>query len=147
MRIVPLIKTLLSSLLLQLLLSLAMPATAADSGDADEIAAIRALLTATQAGMVINDIVLSPLGLYEVSIQNGQSIYVSRDAKYLIPGDLYEAREEGLVNLGEIRRNVIRRERIAALDEKDMIVFEPEGERSEERRVGKECRSRWSPYH
>src|SRR2546429_7791157 len=24
---------------------------------------------------------------------------------------------------------------------------EPEGPRSEERRVGKECRSRWSPYH
>ena len=23
----------------------------------------------------------------------------------------------------------------------------PEAERSEERRVGKECRSRWSPYH
>ena len=23
----------------------------------------------------------------------------------------------------------------------------PEGYRSEERRVGKECRSRWSPYH
>src|SRR2546425_10300481 len=23
----------------------------------------------------------------------------------------------------------------------------PQGERSEERRVGKECRSRWSPYH
>ena len=23
----------------------------------------------------------------------------------------------------------------------------PEGFRSEERRVGKECRSRWSPYH
>ena len=22
-----------------------------------------------------------------------------------------------------------------------------DGERSEERRVGKECRSRWSPYH
>ena len=28
--------------------------------------------------------------------------------------------------------------RLAVLDEKD---------RSEERRVGKECRSRWSPYH
>ena len=25
--------------------------------------------------------------------------------------------------------------------------FVREGERSEERRVGKECRSRWSPYH
>ena len=23
----------------------------------------------------------------------------------------------------------------------------PDGTRSEERRVGKECRSRWSPYH
>ena len=23
----------------------------------------------------------------------------------------------------------------------------PNGNRSEERRVGKECRSRWSPYH
>ena len=26
-------------------------------------------------------------------------------------------------------------------------VFRRMGERSEERRVGKECRSRWSPYH
>ena len=25
--------------------------------------------------------------------------------------------------------------------------MEEEGHRSEERRVGKECRSRWSPYH
>src|SRR2546422_7164999 len=27
------------------------------------------------------------------------------------------------------------------------IVLEGRDERSEERRVGKECRSRWSPYH
>ena len=26
-------------------------------------------------------------------------------------------------------------------------VFDKNGDRSEERRVGKECRSRWSPYH
>ena len=26
-------------------------------------------------------------------------------------------------------------------------VIEKDGMRSEERRVGKECRSRWSPYH
>ena len=26
-------------------------------------------------------------------------------------------------------------------------VMEALGDRSEERRVGKECRSRWSPYH
>ena len=26
-------------------------------------------------------------------------------------------------------------------------TYKPERDRSEERRVGKECRSRWSPYH
>ena len=29
----------------------------------------------------------------------------------------------------------------------DIVVIDPDKERSEERRVGKECRSRWSPYH
>ena len=29
----------------------------------------------------------------------------------------------------------------------DPVYFEQRFERSEERRVGKECRSRWSPYH
>src|SRR5256886_15675983 len=29
----------------------------------------------------------------------------------------------------------------------DAVNTEQPGERSEERRVGKECRSRWSPYH
>mgnify|MGYP002526935837 CR=1 FL=1 len=29
----------------------------------------------------------------------------------------------------------------------DPMIFGRGGERSEERRVGKECRSRWSPYH
>ena len=33
-------------------------------------------------------------------------------------------------------------------DNKQMIYTAPDGiHRSEERRVGKECRSRWSPYH
>ena len=31
-------------------------------------------------------------------------------------------------------------------EEKDPLAIEAP-ERSEERRVGKECRSRWSPYH
>ena len=28
-----------------------------------------------------------------------------------------------------------------------VLDFGSQAERSEERRVGKECRSRWSPYH
>ena len=35
-----------------------------------------------------------------------------------------------------------------SFEEMEKIVFDIEvAERSEERRVGKECRSRWSPYH
>ena len=42
---------------------------------------------------------------------------------------------------------------IKLIDEGNTIPFiaryrkEAHGSRSEERRVGKECRSRWSPYH
>ena len=32
-------------------------------------------------------------------------------------------------------------------NEMDDVISLSVGERSEERRVGKECRSRWSPYH
>ena len=39
-------------------------------------------------------------------------------------------------------------DRVLADDVADLILIgNPEEVRSEERRVGKECRSRWSPYH
>ena len=41
--------------------------------------------------------------------------------------------EDGLLYCGKCR--------------KPKEAYFPEGKRSEERRVGKECRSRWSPYH
>ena len=31
--------------------------------------------------------------------------------------------------------------------EEILVIAAPKENRSEERRVGKECRSRWSPYH
>ena len=33
------------------------------------------------------------------------------------------------------------------LKEPSVVAFDRDTNRSEERRVGKECRSRWSPYH
>ena len=30
---------------------------------------------------------------------------------------------------------------------KNLLIYDAINKRSEERRVGKECRSRWSPYH
>lgn len=115
-----------------LLLSLAgLPAASLYAQpESPEAVAIRGLLTSTQPNIAIASILPSPVaGLYEVMIEGGESIYVSGDAKFLIPGDLYEAQKDGLVNLGEKRRNVMRHDKIAALDEKDMIVFEAVGER------------------
>jgi thiol:disulfide interchange protein DsbC len=94
--------------------------------NAEEVAAIRKLLAATQPDMAIADIQPSPVaGLYEVLLSAGHAIYVSSDAKFLIPGDLYQAQTDGLVNLGEKRRTQLRLAKIKAVDEKDMIVFEP----------------------
>ena len=38
-------------------------------------------------------------------------------------------------------------EKFGDVKSKNVLVFAGLGNRSEERRVGKECRSRWSPYH
>ena len=45
------------------------------------------------------------------------------------------------ISMGNIRNPKVA-EQILADGDADLI-----GMRSEERRVGKECRSRWSPYH
>ena len=37
--------------------------------------------------------------------------------------------------------------KVAVKGDHDLHFVLPTGWRSEERRVGKECRSRWSPYH
>ena len=51
------------------------------------------------------------------------------DCKYVTQQELYERTGKAIVSLDDL--DAVRR-RVA---------------RSEERRVGKECRSRWSPYH
>src|SRR3989475_11646131 len=46
------------------------------------------------------------------------------------------------------QRNSAEGERVFAADSEQQPGNKAsEGQRSEERRVGKECRSRWSPYH
>src|SRR3712207_2182317 len=51
-------------------------------------------------------------------------------------------RDEARADAEEIRADVLAKAR----EESDRIIAAGR-ERSEERRVGKECRSRWSPYH
>ena len=42
---------------------------------------------------------------------------------------------------------LVRRVKKQIAEMTDVLVDVKNGNRSEERRVGKECRSRWSPYH
>src|SRR5256886_6864547 len=63
------------------------------------------------------------------------------------PGECHD-RERGL--LGEEIADVERRDLQVGrehIGEGDRRNLRPQEDRSEERRVGKECRSRWSPYH
>ncbi|MEX2367380.1 MAG: thioredoxin fold domain-containing protein [Pseudohongiellaceae bacterium] len=119
----------LSALIAGMLL-LANISAAQNVSDPDQVAGIREMLTRTQPNMTILDISPSPVaGLYEISVQNGQVLYASADGQFFLHGDLYQATSEGLVNLGEQKRNVWRADKIAALDESEMIVYEADGER------------------
>ena len=96
----------------------------------NEIAAIRQVIATTQPTMVVETIIASPIaGMYEITLQNAQIIYASADARFFIPGDLYEVLPQGLVNRGEEKRNISRAEKIAAVPESEMIIFNPEAER------------------
>src|SRR2546430_17079894 len=64
------------------------------------------------------------------------------------------ARKEFVSNAGNIDRHrvlqvlvIFRFDEIAPLNAEHRAAAIAGAERSEERRVGKECRSRWSPYH
>ena len=63
----------------------------------------------------------------------------------------YEANSPMLVTAGQQDRRTRLREPLLGHDLVAMaapvVKWSVEVERSEERRVGKECRSRWSPYH
>jgi len=69
----------------------------------------------------------SPLPeIYQVVLSSGEQLFITADAEHFVVGDLYQASEDGLVNLSEQMRNDSRREQIAAIDDKDKIIFKPE---------------------
>lgn len=71
----------------------------------------------------------SPIpGLYQAQIVNGPLVYVTSDAEYMIAGDLYQLAPGRLVNVSEEGRNDERKEALAQVDKKDLIVFPAKGE-------------------
>ena len=64
-------------------------------------------------------------GYLEVNLKGIEPLFISKDGKYLISGDIYEITEQGLVNRSEARRNYIRKVTISELDESEFIIFKP----------------------
>ena len=60
--------------------------------------------------------------------------------KTVLAAEFYECSPKAFIHTYGCQGNVSDSERI-------MGMLKEMGYRSEERRVGKECRSRWSPYH
>lgn len=65
-------------------------------------------------------------GIFLVELNSGEILYSDASGSYLFAGDMYQTNASGLVNLSAPRRQQRNLERIAAVPESEMIVFEPE---------------------
>tara|TARA_B100000029_G_scaffold345288_1_gene337692 strand:- start:1016 stop:1762 length:747 start_codon:yes stop_codon:yes gene_type:complete len=65
-------------------------------------------------------------GYLEVRLEGVEPLFVSKDGKYLISGDIFEITDQGLVNRSEDRRNYLRKVTIGELDESEFIIFQPD---------------------
>src|SRR3989440_7860189 len=68
---------------------------------------------------------------------SGRETLLSLQLAAFIAVGLEMTYDETIGNLGNLAQNALL----------DWLTEQDEDARSEERRVGKECRSRWSPYH
>lgn len=90
---------------------------------------LRAALDKPAIGLTVATVKTSEIpGLYEVQFTSGPVVYATAKGDYMILGDLFSVGPDGIVNLAEQRRDGERAEQLAAVAEKDMIIFPPEGE-------------------
>lgn len=109
------------------LLTFAAVWAAAETARSGPESLIRERLEAARPGLPIERIAASEVaGMYRIELASGEMLHATADGKYFF-GDLWEIRERDLVNLSELRRNDQRKELLAKLDPKDMVVFAPAG--------------------
>jgi thiol:disulfide interchange protein DsbC len=106
--------------------SLAMAGEPADKETADKL---RTALSLPDMGLEVDTVEKSLIpGLYEVQFADGPLVYSTATGEHFVVGDLFTISEKGLTNLTEKRRDGERIEALAEIDEKDMIIFSPQGE-------------------
>ena len=119
----------LAALLFTALFGAQQTAAAADGVDPKQEEKLRAALDQPAMGLKVESVESSAMpGLYAVQFANGPVVYTNADGSYFVVGDLHAVTADGFVNLTEQRRDGDRVKLIAAVEEKDMIIFAAEGE-------------------
>lgn len=88
-------------------------------------------LKQVRAGVEVGDAHETPIeGLVGVKVGGGNVIYGTRDGRYIVAGDLFAVKSNGLVNLTERVRTADRKTLVASLDPATMITFAPDNARA-----------------
>ena len=64
-------------------------------------------------------------GYLEVNLKGTEPLFISKDGKYLISGDIFKITDKGLINKSEARRNYLRKKTLTELDKSEFITFQP----------------------
>lgn len=87
---------------------------------------VKEKLNQARPDLLVQEVTASALpGFYEANLVEGTVLFVNEDATYFITGDLYRIEKDHFVNVSEERRNINRRELLAAVDLSQMLVFSP----------------------
>lgn len=89
---------------------------------------VRERLEAARPGLVL-DIRPSQqiAGFYAVTLAGGTQALVTGDGRFLMPTDVWEVQDDGLVNLTEAARETDRAQLLSGVDVGELTVFAPEG--------------------
>ncbi len=96
------------------------------TGSVDESVsqAIIDVLKAARPDLQYGPVGVSPIkDIYEVQVINGPVLYVAKNGRYFLDGDMYEIRAGRFVNLREQAMVGKRQQLLAELDVREMIVF------------------------
>ena len=93
-----------------------------------EVAVITQALEGKLPNLKVKSVETTPVkGIYQLETEHGELLLVSADGKYIIPGDLHQVGDSGVVNLTEKRRSEQRLGALKELKDKDLVVFKAEG--------------------
>ncbi|WP_456268222.1 DsbC family protein [Kushneria sp. AK178] len=107
--------------------ALLAPAVQADDGRVPKDLADHLVVNGQK--MPVRSIDASPLpGVYEVQLENGQTLYSDRDGQYLLVGDLYRNSDGQMVNLTEQKQQQHRVDLLEQVPDDEAVVFRPAGE-------------------